>query len=57
MGQDWRPNRAISIELISAILKLVEQKAWDSPTQDEKFKWIMAGGLLLFLFRCVVAEP
>jgi hypothetical protein len=57
MGQDWRPNRAISIELITEVLKAVEQKAWDSSTQDDKFKWIMAGGYFCFCFVVSLRSP
>ena len=57
MGQDWRPNRAISIELIIAVLKSVEQRAWDSTTQEDKFKWILAGGYFCFCFVVSLRSP
>ena len=57
MCQDWRPNRAISIELIIKVLKAVEQKAWDSATQEDKFKWILAGAYFCFCFVVSLRSP
>lgn len=57
MGQDWRPNRAISIELITEVLNTVEQRVWDATTQDDKFKWIMAGGYFCVCFVVSLRSP
>jgi hypothetical protein len=57
MGQDWRPNRAISIELILEVLHAVEQKVWDSTIQDDKYKWIMAGSYFCFCFVVSLRSP
>ena len=57
MGQDWRPNRAISVELMGELLRAVEQKAWDSTSAEDKFKWIMAGGYFCFCYVVSLRSP
>ena len=57
MGQDWRPNRAISIDLMIEFLKAVEQRALDATMQDDKCKWVMAGGYFCFCFVVSLRSP
>ena len=43
MGQDWRPNQAISVELMAQLLQSAEQKVILSSDIDSRRKWVMAG--------------
>ena len=44
MGQDWRPNKSVSIEIMTNLLSMVEQRVMDASTLGIKSKWLMAGG-------------
>lgn len=44
MGQDWRPNRAISIPLMDELLTAVETRVKDCITLDKQEKWLLTGG-------------
>ena len=44
MGQDWRPDKAVSVEIMGVLLRIVEQRVIDATTIAEKAKWLMAGG-------------
>ena len=44
MGQDWRPNKAITVELTAELMKVVEQKAVSSTDEARCHKWVMGGG-------------
>ena len=44
MGQDWRPNKAITVELMAELMKVVEQKAVSSTNEAVCHKWVMGGG-------------
>jgi hypothetical protein len=44
MGQEWRPNRAISVDLMLVLLGAVEQRVVDASDLPTKYKWMMAGG-------------
>ena len=50
MGQDWRPNRAMSVELMAALLELVEQKAIVTSDTATRHKWVMVGGYCCVCF-------
>lgn len=50
MGQDWRPNRAISVELMAELLRAAELKAMASPDAAACNKWVMAGGYFCVCF-------
>jgi hypothetical protein len=39
MGMDWRPNEAMSLDLMLVVLKQVEDR--DAPTDREKNRWIV----------------
>jgi hypothetical protein len=43
MGQDWRPNRALSTALILAYLKDIESKIYDSETIHKVNRWVVVG--------------
>jgi hypothetical protein len=57
MGQDWRPNRAISVRLMIELLQGVEQKVTDASDLEEKFKWVMAGSYFCFCFVVSLRSP
>jgi hypothetical protein len=57
MGQDWRPNRAISVTLMTDLLKGVEQRATDASDANERFKWLMAGAYFCFCFVVSLRSP
>ena len=50
MGQDWRPNRAVSVELMADLLELVEQKAISTSDMAMRHKWVMVGGYFCVCF-------
>jgi hypothetical protein len=43
MGQDWRPNKAMSTELLLAYLESVQLKIMDSETSTEENHWTVVG--------------
>jgi hypothetical protein len=43
MGQDWRPNRALSTALLLAYLKDIEDKIHDADTMHEVNRWVVVG--------------
>ena len=43
MGQDWRPNRAISVEIMSKLLKQVKDNVKATTTNKDWERWVMAG--------------
>jgi hypothetical protein len=43
MGQDWRPDRVISIEQMLSLLLVVEEKITASKTEQEERMWTTAG--------------
>ena len=44
MGQEWRPNKALSVEIMADVLLMVKQRVMDATTTEIKVKWLMAGG-------------
>ena len=55
MGQDWRPNRAISNDLMVDLLENVEQRAVVTTVEPERHRWIMAGAGYHFCFCYVLS--
>jgi hypothetical protein len=53
MGQDWRPNRAISNPLMLKLLSEMESKIRTSSGMADRLKWGMAGSYFCF---CYVAS-
>ena len=50
MGQDWRPNKAISVEIMSALLTTVERRALGVVDNRARFRWTMAGVYFCFCY-------
>jgi hypothetical protein len=50
MGQDWRPNRAVSVEIMGDLLENVERRALLATKEEGRHRWIMAGGYFCFCF-------
>jgi hypothetical protein len=50
MGQDWRPNRAISNPLMLKLLSEVEVKIRTSSEMSDRLKWVMAGSYFCFCY-------
>lgn len=50
MGQDWRPNRAISNPLMHKLLSLAETKIRSSSDMDDRYRWVMAGAYFCFCY-------
>jgi hypothetical protein len=50
MGQDWRPDEAISPRLIQALFRLLDAKIVDSTTETQLSRWITARALFAFLY-------
>jgi hypothetical protein len=57
MGQDWRPNRAISNPLMNELLTGVETKVKDCLTLDEQEKWLLAGGYFCICYVLSLRSP
>jgi hypothetical protein len=41
MGQDWRPNKAISVELVLLVLELADLRIQEAPSTHEKNRWLV----------------
>ena len=41
MGQDWRPNRALSTSLLLKMLGKANEKSKDSETNSERHRWLV----------------
>ena len=50
MGQDWRPNRAISVDLMQELLAGVEDHIKCAVNDEERDKQITAGGYFCFCY-------
>lgn len=57
MGQDWRPNQAISVDLMQELLSGCERRAMGSTTTVEKHKWVLAGGYYCICFVLSLRSP
>jgi hypothetical protein len=57
MGQDWRPNQAISIALMHELLKGCESRACSSPAPIERHKWIFAGAYFCICYVLSLRSP
>ena len=57
MGQDWRPNQAISIELMHELLRRTEERARQAGTGLDRQKWILAGGYFCICFVLSLRSP
>jgi hypothetical protein len=43
MGQDWRPNMALSTALLLAYLNIIHAKIYDAETMSELNRWVVLG--------------
>jgi hypothetical protein len=57
MGQIWRPNQAISIELVHALLAKVEEKVMASEEPDEGALWVTFGAHVVICFVVSLRGP
>ena len=57
MGQDWRPNQAISIELIHRLLEKSEEKARSANDGIKREEWILGGAYFCFCFVLSLRSP
>ena len=57
MGQDWRPNQAIGIDLLHEVLSGAEKRALHSDSQVERHKWTLAGAYFCICFVLSLRSP
>jgi hypothetical protein len=57
MGQDWRPNQAISIEIVHELLNRCEQRATRSMVRHEVHRWVLAGAYFCVCFVLSLRSP
>lgn len=58
MGQDWRPNQAISAELVHELLANCERRATEAAgVLATQHKWVMAGGYFCICFVLSLRSP
>ena len=53
MGQDWRPNRALSTSLLLKMLGKANEKSKDSETKSERHRWLV---FLAYAVVCYVTS-
>ena len=57
MGQDWRPNQAIGIQIMHLLLEGVEEKARGAEEMEERHRWVMAGAYFCICFVLSLRSP
>ncbi|KAI2503871.1 hypothetical protein MHU86_10596 [Fragilaria crotonensis] len=57
MGQDWRPNQAISIGLVHELLRKTEERAKRERDLNGRQKWVLAGGYFCICFVLSLRSP
>ena len=57
MGQDWRPNQAIGVQIMHLLLEGVEDKARGASAVEERHKWVMAGAYFCICFVLSLRSP
>lgn len=57
MGQDCRPNQALSIQLMHEITRKVEDKAHGARRQEDRNKWILGGTYFCVCFVLSLRSP
>lgn len=50
MGQHWRPNKAFTSELISAVFDKIETRVSLTSNRDAKHDWVVAGTYMCVLY-------
>jgi hypothetical protein len=57
MGQDWRPNQAIGVELMRELLSHCERQAMSTEDVKVKHTWTLAGGYYCICFVLSLRSP
>ena len=57
MGQDWRPNQAISLEIVHDLLASCERRATESTERSDVHKWVLAGAYFCICFVLSLRSP
>jgi hypothetical protein len=57
MGQIWRPNQAISIKLIHALIARFKDKVMQFENPDEGALWIILGAYVVIYFVVSLRGP
>jgi hypothetical protein len=57
MGQDWRPNRALSNELVHRLLAVCKERYKSSDTFDTSADWVIAGSYFATGYVCSLRGP
>jgi hypothetical protein len=52
MGQDWRPNKAISIELLLLLLESTELKIQEAESLGDRNRWIVFHAYVVTCYTC-----
>ena len=50
MGPDWRPDEAMSSDLMKAMIKLLDRKIFRCQAREEASKWITARAYFVTLY-------
>jgi hypothetical protein len=57
MGQDWRPNQAISLKLMHELLEKSEERAREADSAAGRERWILAGTYFCICFVLSLRSP
>jgi hypothetical protein len=57
MGQDWRPNQAISVKIMHQLLTKAEARAWEDETTLGRQRWVLAGTYFCICFVLSLRSP
>ncbi|KAI2501534.1 hypothetical protein MHU86_12911 [Fragilaria crotonensis] len=57
MGQDWRPNQAISVKIMHDLLEKTEERAREAETPSARERWILAGTYFCICFVLSLRSP
>jgi hypothetical protein len=50
MGQDWRPDEAMSPRLIAALMRCLDERIGEAQTPEQLSRWVTARALFTFLY-------
>ena len=57
MGQDWRPNQAISVKIMHKLLEKTEERAREAESSEGRERWIFAGTYFCICFVLSLRSP
>jgi hypothetical protein len=57
MGQDWRPNQALSVDIVHELLGSCERRAMEATSRSEVHKWVLAGAYFCIRFVLSLRSP